>query len=47
MKVRYVVLGVPKDLIGRCLFNCQLHFSNPKIKFLDSIEDKHFRFISG
>ena len=24
MKVRYVVLGAPRDLIGRCLFRCQL-----------------------
>ena len=26
MKARYAVLGAPKDLIGRCLFNCRLHF---------------------
>ena len=45
MKARYVVLGAPKDLIGRCLFNCRLHFLI-RIFFLDSIEDKHSRFIS-
>ena len=45
MKVRYAALGVTKDLIGRCLFNCRLHF---QICFflLDSFEDKHSRFIS-
>ena len=45
MKVRCVVLGATKDLIGRCLFNCRLHF---QICFflLDSIEDKDSRFIS-
>ena len=45
MKARYVVLGATKDLTGRCLFNCRLHF---QICFflLDSIEDKHSRFVS-
>ena len=42
-----MLLGTLKDLIGRYLFNSRLHFSNLKIKFLDSIEDKHSRFTSG
>ena len=42
-----MALGTLKDLIGRHLFNSGLHFSNLKIKFLDSIEDKHSRFTTG
>ena len=44
MKARYVVLGATKNLIGRCLFNCRLHFQI--CFFLLDSEDKHSRFIS-
>ena len=41
MKVRYLVLGATKDLIGRCLLHFQILFF-----LLDSIKDEHSRFIS-